>query len=88
MISSCPICNSKSITVACFNLLSDYVNSHTAAAEPVNLLNEDGPAAPKQAVVEVDLASEAEKQKKRAERFGIPASLEVSVMKSFVKNWW
>ncbi len=43
---------------------------------------------PKQAVVEVDLASEAEKQKKRAERFGIPASLEVSVMKSFVKNWW
>eukprot|EP01084_Bolivina_argentea_P010239 19059_1 len=58
-------------------LPQSFVTSDTeAAAEPVNLLNGDGPTVPKQAVVEVDLASEAEKQKKRAERFGIPASLE------------
>ncbi len=36
----------------------------------------------KQAVVEVDLDSEAEKKKKRAERFGIPASLEVSIRRT------
>ncbi len=66
------------LTVTCLSLLSDCGNSCTS--EPVNVLNENNPhATTEQAVVEVDLVSEAEKKKKRAERFGIPASLEVSV---------
>ncbi len=51
----------------------------------MSTVNECVPDKPKPAAVEVDLASEEEKQKKRAERFGIPASLEVGVMKSVVK---